>query len=81
MKLCVTEPDFLNEKNFCPKNEENGPKIGFFGLIAKFGHFFPSIWSVMKVCTIFYVPAQSHILENLVPEGPKCSWPIRLQGF
>ena len=27
MKLCVTEQDFP-EKNFCPKNWGNGPKMG-----------------------------------------------------
>ena len=27
MKLCMTEPDFL-KKIFCPKNWENGPKMG-----------------------------------------------------
>ena len=30
--LCVTEPDFLRKKN-CPKNGENGTKIGFFEFI------------------------------------------------
>ena len=33
MKLCVTEPDFL-EKRFCPKNWENGSKIEFLKFIA-----------------------------------------------
>ena len=25
---------------FCPKNGESGPKIGFFGFIGKFNHYF-----------------------------------------
>ena len=41
MKLCVTEPDFP-EKFFCPKNCENGTKMGqkqdFFEYIEKFCH-------------------------------------------
>ena len=37
MKLCVTEPDFL-EKVFCPQNWENGPKTGLFEYIEKFYH-------------------------------------------
>ena len=38
MKLCATEPDF-QEKRFCPKNWENGPKMGqnqSFKFIEKF---------------------------------------------
>ena len=39
--LCVVVRDrqldfFL--KIFCPRNRENGPKIGFFGFIGKFSH-------------------------------------------
>ena len=32
MKLCVTEPDFL-ENFFCPKNWENGPKMEYIEYI------------------------------------------------
>ena len=56
MKLCVTEPDFP-EKFFCPKNCENGTKMGqkqdFFEYIEKFCHYFllkilvPEIWAKM----------------------------------
>ena len=41
MKLCVTEPDFL-EKNFLPpklgKWTKNGPKTEFLKFIEKFSH-------------------------------------------
>ena len=41
MKLCVTEPDFL-EKIFLPKKlgkwAKNGSKTGFFEYIEKFCH-------------------------------------------
>ena len=33
MKLGMTEPDFQG-KIFCPQNWENGPKTGFFNLLA-----------------------------------------------
>ena len=36
--LCVTELEFF--KKICPKNEENVPKIGIFGVIGKFSHYF-----------------------------------------
>ena len=40
MKLCVTEPDFPEKFFFCPKNWENGPKMGqkqgFFEFIENF---------------------------------------------
>ena len=43
MKLCVTEPNFPG-KFFCPKNWENGPKMGqktgFFEFIGKFSYQF-----------------------------------------
>ena len=29
MKLCMTAPDYM-KKTFCPKDVENGPKIGYF---------------------------------------------------
>ena len=41
VKLCVTEQDF-SEKNFLPKNWENGPKMGqkqVLQFIRKFGHY------------------------------------------
>ena len=42
MKLCMTEPHFL-EKNFAtPPNRENGPKMGqrqgFLNILKKFCH-------------------------------------------
>ena len=36
MEIGTSETDFLKKKN-CPKNEENGPKIGFFECVKKFG--------------------------------------------
>ena len=40
IKLCVTEPDFPEEKKFCPQNWENGPKMGqkhgFLNLLKNF---------------------------------------------
>ena len=41
MKMCVTEPDFLETFLLPPKLGKwtmNGPKTGFFELIEKFGH-------------------------------------------
>ena len=35
MEIGTSETDFL--KKNCPKNEENGPKIGFFECVKKFG--------------------------------------------
>ena len=37
MTLFVTELDFP-EKTFCSQNWENGPKIGLFEYVEKFGH-------------------------------------------
>ena len=36
MKLCMTEADFVKKK-FSQKIWENGPKIGFFEFIERFG--------------------------------------------
>ena len=65
--LCVTELEFF--KKICPKNEENVPKIGIFGVIGKFSHYFflnlvykESSYYLLFCCT-------NPILgKNLVPE-------------
>ena len=48
------------EKDFCPKNWENGPKwlkIGFFEFKEKFGINFHCIYSILNIF-IYCVPAQ-----------------------
>ena len=84
MKLCVTEPDFL-EKIFWPQNWENGPKMGqkmgFLNILKNFVITFCWICSIMKIYIIYYLPEQIPYLGKLwFPRyGPKCSQPIRLQ--
>ena len=48
---------FLEKKSSCPKNWENGQKIGFLKYIRKFSHFF-GIRFIMKVYTICCILAQ-----------------------
>ena len=85
MKLCVTEPDFL-EKNFLP------PKLGkvnqnwaknrvFFNLLKNLVINFYWICSIMKIYIICCAPAQIPYLGKILflRYGPKCPKPIRLQ--
>ena len=70
-------------EHFAKKNWENGPKIGFFEFIEKFGHEF--------LLNLFYnennvgcVPAQILHLGKVCSWDMgwlKCSQPIRLQDF
>ena len=53
-KLCVMESDFFKKKCF-PENE---PKIEFLKLLKNLGISFFWIWSIMKVCIIWYIPVQ-----------------------
>ena len=84
MKLCVTEPDFL-EKGFCPKNWGNGLKVsqkqGFLNLLKNVVINFYWICSLMKIYIVFCVPAQMPYLGTFLflRYGPEYSQPIRLQ--
>ena len=66
--LCVTESDLL--KNFfCPKNGENGPKIGFFGFTEKFSHkFFLNLVDKESSYYFLYSCTNPILGKNQVPE-------------
>ena len=76
--LWVTERGF-----FCRKNGENGPKIGLFGFIEKFSHYFFWIWSIKKVHIICCILALIPYLGKIwfLRYQRKCSRWIRLQDF
>ena len=82
MKLCVTEPDFPG-KFFCPKNWENGPKVGFLNLLENLFLNFFRIWSIKKFYNICCILAQIPYIGKIwfLRYWPKCSQPIRLQYF
>ena len=62
--LCVPEPDF-----FCPKNGENGPKIGFLGFIGKFSHhFFLNLVYKKRSYYLLYSSTNPILWKNLVPD-------------
>ena len=80
--LCVTEPDF-----FCPKNGENGSKMGqkqgFWNLSKNLVIiFFLNLVYKENSHYLLYPCTNPILVKNLVPEKwVKCSWPIRLQDF
>ena len=87
MKLCVTEPDFL-EKTFLPlklgKWTKNGPKIVcFFDLLKNLVINFYWICFIMKTYIVICVPVQIPYLGKILflRYGPKCSQPMRFQDF
>ena len=56
---------FFLKKNFCPKNGENGPEIGFLGFVGKFSHkFFLNL--VYKETYYFLYSCTNPILSKIV---------------
>ena len=66
--LCVTDSWIFFKKLFCPRNRENGPKIGFLDLLGNLVINFFWIWSVKKAHIIFCILALIPYLGNLVLE-------------
>ena len=64
--LCVSGPIFF-KKIFCPKNGENGPKIGFFYLLENLVIIFFWIWKESSYYLLYF--CTNPILgKNQVPE-------------
>ena len=80
--LCVTEADFFLKK-FCPKNGENGPKIGLFGFIGKFSHlFFLNLVYKESSYYLWYSCTNPILGKNLVSEiWPKMLLANQIAGF
>ena len=55
MKLCVTKPNFFGDFFWVQlgKCAKNKPKLGFFEFTEKFGHWFYSICSIIKIYIIW----------------------------
>ena len=87
MKLCVTEPDFLDNFFLFPKLgkwTKNGPKQGFLNLLNNLVISFYWICSIMKIYIICCVPTQILYLGKFflfLRYGPKFSKRIRLHDF
>ena len=94
MKLCVKEPDVLKKKIGGEGGEwpETGPKTGFFEFIEKFGHYillnlfcnenlyaYINLYNENLCCVPSQIPNLGTFL--FLRYEPKCSQPIRLQGF
>ena len=82
MKLCEAESVFFG-KTFLPpklgKWGKNGPKIGVFKFIEKFGYFSLNLSCNENLYYIMFTD-KSHILEKILflRYRPKCCQPIRL---
>ena len=66
--LCVDRSRVFLKKFFCPQNEENGPKMGFFGFIGKFSQqFFLNLVYKESLYYLLYSCTNPILGKNLVP--------------
>ena len=76
---------FLEKKNFCPQDWENGPRMGqnmvFFNFLKNL--IINVCWICSKIYIMCSVPAQIPYLVKVLfmRYGAKCSQPMRLQDF
>ena len=87
MWCCAWQSQTFWKKYFCPKNGENGWKVGqkwgFLIILENLVINFFWIWSIKKVYIICCIFAQIPYLRKMwfLRYGSKYSWTIKLQDF